>query len=73
MRLIRRLTVTTLTRRSIRVIDPLPAICPVCGSELVTIGSANTPACPSDNREVASLIDGRVNTIPGAKELGKKE
>ena len=74
MKLIRRLTVTTRTRRSIQVIDPARGTCPVCGAEIGATSRAATADSPINDGKVLRLIDdGRVHKIPGAKELRKKE
>ncbi len=74
MKLIRRLTFTTRTRRSIRVVGPACGVCPVCGSVIGTTGSAETADSPMDDGMVLSPIDdGRVHKIPRTKQLRKKE
>jgi hypothetical protein len=66
MKFIRRLTVTTLIRRSTRVVAPAGSICPVCGREIVATHDVETPHTPIDDRRV----------LTSANELGtsgKKE
>ncbi len=76
MKLIRRLIVTTRTRRWIQVLDPARGTCPVCGAEIGAASRAETPDSRiEDGKDFSPIADGRVPKIFGVKELGegKKE